>query len=53
MTLVDLIIGSGADSDAATRFRADVNRDGEIQLSDINRVIDMILLAMNINHNNS
>ena len=53
MALVDLIIGSGADSDAATRFRADVNRDGEIQLSDINRVIDLILLAMNINHNNS
>jgi subtilisin family serine protease len=41
--LVDILIGSSREMDAATLIRADVNRDNEIQLADINCVIDLIL----------
>lgn len=41
--LVDILIGTSREIDAATIIRADVNRDKEIQLADINCVIDWIL----------
>lgn len=41
--LVDIMIGSSRNLDAATMIRADVNRDNEIQLADVNCVIDLIL----------
>ena len=43
MTIIDIIIGGTSRYDAATLIRADVNRDSEILLADINNVIDLIL----------
>lgn len=41
--LVDILLGSSRELDAATIICADVNRDNEIQLADVNSVIDLIL----------
>ena len=43
MALVDIIVGTGAELDAALKLRADVNRDSEILLSDVNCIIDLII----------
>ena len=43
MALVDIIVGTGAEMDAALKLRADVNRDSEILLSDVNCIIDLII----------
>ena len=40
-TLISLILGGTADAD--TLRRADVNSDGEINISDVNKVMDIIL----------
>ena len=39
--VIDIILGGNTDND--TRRRADVNNDGEVSLSDINMIIDIIL----------
>ena len=43
MIVIDIILGSSMYRDAVTMIRADVNRDGEIQLGDVNSVIELIL----------
>ena len=39
--VIDIILGGK--TDAATRRRADVNNDGEIGVSDINTLLDLII----------
>lgn len=43
MALVDIIVGTGGELDAALKLRADVNHDSEILLSDVNCIIDLII----------
>ena len=42
MTLIDIILSGEGCYDEATLLRADVNRDCEILIADVNCIIDLI-----------
>ena len=43
MATIDIILGTASEVDAATLLRADVNRDNEVLIADVNVIIDLIL----------